>query len=258
MPSGSYSINTRWYLEVNRLARQTPWAHGFMALYSHFLGLGLLALTLLAAWWTSRSSRRASRAVAGVLWAAGGTVVAWVVAHFVLKPVVAERRPYLALAHVEVLLTRTHGYSFPSGHATVAGAVIAGLLLARRPIAATIASVLGLFFCFGRVYTGMHYPFDVLGGLAVGAVVMLLTFPVAVPLLDRFDRVLLGTPLRGLVQSANTRPIPRHLGRPERALTEVPTPVDTSPGAHAPNDRGRTARDEEPARSESHRSSTGA
>jgi hypothetical protein len=109
VPTNSNSINTRWYREANRLARQTPWAHRPMATYSHFLGLGLLALTLLGAWWWSRRSATPSRAVAGVVWAAGGTVVAWVVSHFVLKPFVAERRPYLALAHVEVLLHRTHG-----------------------------------------------------------------------------------------------------------------------------------------------------
>lgn len=254
MPSGSYSINTRWYLEVNRLARQTPWAHEFMAVYSHFLGLGLLALTLLVAWWVSRSARRPSRAVAGVLWAAGGTVVAWVVAHFVLKPVVAERRPYLALAHVEVLLARTHGYSFPSGHATVAGAVIAGLLLARRPVSAGVATLLGLFLCFGRVYTGMHYPFDVLGGLAVGAIVMLVTFPFAVPLLDRFDQLLLGTPLRGLVQSTKPRPAPRHLARSTGSPSTLSSPGETVERDRATTDRPHVMEAGEPGRSRSSRS----
>lgn len=125
------------------------------------------------------------------------------VAHYVLKPVVAERRPYLALAHVEVLLGRTHGYSFPSGHATVAGAVIVGLALARRPLATVVATVLGLLLCFGRVYTGMHYPFDVVGGLAVGGVIMLATFPLAVPVLDRIDRALVSTRWRPLVTTGS-------------------------------------------------------
>ncbi len=191
----SYSANTRWYLEVNQLARQTPWAHGFMATYSHFLGIGLLALVLLGAWWAARSAVQPARAVAGVLWAAAGTVVAWLLAHEVLKPLVAERRPYLALAHVEVLLGRTHGYSFPSGHATVAGAVIVGLFLARRYVAAWVATLLGLFLAFGRIYTGMHYPFDVLGGLAFGGAVVAVLWPVALRTLTRFDEALLPTPL---------------------------------------------------------------
>ncbi len=207
MPSpGSFSINSIWYLDVNRLARQSGWAHGIMATYSHFLGIGLLALLLLLAWWRARSATAPARTVAGVLWAAGGTVVAWVVAHFVLKPLIAEKRPYLALPradHVEVLLTRTHGYSFPSGHATIAGAVLVGLWMARRWLIASLASLLGLLLSFGRVYTGMHYPFDVVGGLAFGAGLVLVLWPLAVPLLTRLDNALLDTPLRSLVSSAH-------------------------------------------------------
>jgi undecaprenyl-diphosphatase len=204
--SGSYSINTRWYLELNTVARHSTWAHGVMETYSHDLGIGLLALVLLGAWWWARRAPDPARSVAAVLWAAGGTVVAWVIAHYGLKPLVAERRPYLALPHVEVLLTRTNGYSFPSGHATVAGAVMVGLMLARRPIAAALAVVLGLLLGFGRVYTGMHYPFDVVGGLVVGAAVVAVLWPLAVPLLARFDERLLRTPLAWLVATAANRP----------------------------------------------------
>ncbi len=201
MAAVSPSINTTWYLDVNRIARESGWAHGIMSTYSHFLGIGLLAVVLLAAWWTARSAEEPTREVAKVLWVAGGTVVAWVIAHYLLKPLVAERRPYLALRHVEVLLTRTHGYSFPSGHATVAGAVIVGLMLARRPLAAAVATVLGLLLCFGRIYTGMHYPFDVLGGLFVGGLVVAALWPLGVAVLDWFDQVLLDTPLAVLVRA---------------------------------------------------------
>jgi len=228
--SGSYSINTRWYLELNTVARHSAWAHGVMKTYSHDLGIGLLALCLLGAWWWARRAPTPTRAVAGVLWAAGGTVVAWVIAHYGLKPLVAERRPYLALPHVEVLLTRTTGYSFPSGHATVAGAVIVGLLLARRPVAAALAVVLGLLLGFGRVYTGMHYPFDVVGGLVIGGVVVAVLWPLAVPLLTRFDQLLLRTPLAPLVATGHNRPSaaaePGDQG--ERSATAASSPAASS------------------------------
>lgn len=226
MPSTSYSINTAWYLDVNSLARHSAWAHGVMEVYSHFLGLGLLALVLLVSWWWARHSDIPARAVGGVLWAAGGTVVAWLVAHFVLKPLVAERRPYLALHHVEVLLTRTHEYSFPSGHATVAGAVIVGLLLARRRVAATFATVLGLLLCFGRVYTGMHYPFDVLAGLVLGGLIVAIGWVVAVALLSGFCQLLLGSPLAPLV-AART-------GSPDRAGWQAPPPPPRRPAGREP------------------------
>lgn len=195
-------LNRTLYLDVNHFARETPWAHGVLASYAHLLGVGVLAVCLLAAWWRSRSADDPPRRVAGVLVAAGGTVVAWVLAHYVLKPLIHERRPYLTLPHVEVLLARTHGYSFPSGHATVAGAVIVGLFLAQDRLMAWLATFFGLCLAADRVYVGMHYPGDVLGGLIIGGLVMVILFVPARAVLTRFDRWLLGTPFRPLVRAS--------------------------------------------------------
>ncbi|ACU54190.1 phosphoesterase PA-phosphatase related [Acidimicrobium ferrooxidans DSM 10331] len=198
-------LNDEAYLDVNRIARETGWAHGAMAQYAHFVGVGVLAVVLLVAWWRARSRRQAPRAVAGVLWAAGGTVLAWVIAHYVLKPLVGERRPYVTLHHVEVLLARSGGYSFPSGHATVAGAVIVGLWLARDRLMAWIATIAGLLLAFGRVYVGVHYPGDVLAGLVLGGVVVWVGWRPAVGLLTAFDDFLLTrTPFAWLVESRRT------------------------------------------------------
>jgi undecaprenyl-diphosphatase len=196
------SLNDRWYLDVNNFARHTAWLHGFMAFYAHDFGIGLLAAALLVAWWVARRAPNPDRAVAYVLWAAGGTVLIWLIAHYAIKPAVGELRPYLVLPHVEVLLTRTNEKSFPSGHATVAGAVIAGLWLARRWWIAVVATVLGLLLAFGRVYTGMHFPGDVAGGLAIGAAFVLLFAWPAVALLERFDHMFrVHTPFGQLVST---------------------------------------------------------
>jgi undecaprenyl-diphosphatase len=202
----STSINAQWYEDVNSFAKHTAFAHGFMAFYSHFFGLGLLALMLLVAWLRARTFADPAQRVARVLWAAGGTVVAWAIAHYIFKPLVGERRPYLVIAHSEVLLQRTNGFSFPSGHATIAGAVIVGLWLSRDRLVASFATILGLFLAFGRVYTGMHYPGDVLGGLLWGGIFVAALFPVAVSLLNKFDEALLARPpLDWLVSSGLDR-----------------------------------------------------
>ncbi|MCL5447482.1 MAG: phosphatase PAP2 family protein [Actinobacteria bacterium] len=200
------SLNTRWYLDANSFAKHTPWAHGFMAFYAHFGGLALLAILLLVAWWISRSAGNPALSVARVLWAAGGTVIAWVIAHFGMKPLFGEVRPYWVLRHVEVLVAKTHGYAFPSGHATIAGAVIAGIWIARKDVLAWVTTIAGLFLCFDRVYVGAHYPFDVVGGILFGALFVWLLSGPGISLLKWFDTLLMeNTPLAPLVTSHTKR-----------------------------------------------------
>jgi undecaprenyl-diphosphatase len=72
-----------------------------------------------------------------------------------------------------------HSYSFPSGHALSSFCfyvVMAGLIAARvrslalRIAAGVLAAVLVIAIGISRVYLGMHYPSDVLGGYLAAAV----------------------------------------------------------------------------------------
>ena len=70
-------------------------------------------------------------------------------------------------------------YSFPSGHSTliIAGSVTPLILFKGNkytkilPIVLVIDAVL---VSFSRIYVGVHYPFDVLGGFFLGSGVSLL------------------------------------------------------------------------------------
>jgi membrane-associated phospholipid phosphatase len=163
------------YRDINRFAVDTAWAHGFMKAYA-VDGVGLFALLVLGSLWFARRRPGAPEAVAASMWAAAGTVLAL----GVNQPIVAavhRARPYTTLAGVEVLVHRSHDFSFPSDHATAAGAATAGLWIialyggaaARR--LAIVGTALAVLVAFSRVYVGAHYPGDVVGGLVVGAAV---------------------------------------------------------------------------------------
>lgn len=181
--------------DVNSFARATPWLHSIMYGYATY-GIVLFAVLLLAGWWSARRTGDPAR-VAAAVWAVIGTLLA-VGINQPIVDAVHEARPYTAIHGLLVLADRSTDYSFPSDHATMAGAVAAGLFLVRRGLG-WIATVAALLIAFARVYIAAHYPQDVLAGLVLGAAVVLIGWLLLRTALTAGIRLLQGTPLRGLV-----------------------------------------------------------
>ncbi len=143
------------------------WISGFLDGISPLLQAawpGLLLGVFIAAILYFRGGRRAPEAIlAGVL----AVVFADAVCTWLIKPLVARPRPSIALDHVRLLVGKKSGYGFPSNHAAnmAAAAVVLGRFY-RKWIPALAAAA--LFVGYSRVYVGVHYPFDVLAGFAVG------------------------------------------------------------------------------------------
>ena len=108
-----------------------------------------------------RRTRKAgfAMAVALVLYMAAG--------HFFLKPLFARPRPCDVNTAITILVKRPHGHSFPSGHTASAFAAAFALWLQNRKLGVP-ALVLAAFIAFTRLYLYVHFPTDVLGGLALG------------------------------------------------------------------------------------------
>lgn len=67
-------------------------------------------------------------------------------------------------------MSTPHSGSFPSGHTSVAFAC-ATVLTAIAPGLAAPLFVLAAAIGFSRLYVGVHYPLDVVGGAALGVLV---------------------------------------------------------------------------------------
>ena len=160
-------LQESWFRDINDFARNTTWLHSPIRLYAKD-GVILFAFLLLVGWWLARRGGDLPR-VARSLWAPLGVLLALAVNQPIANAV-AEPRPYAALPHVLVLVSRSTDYSFPSDHAVMAGAVALGAAMTIRSlgwIAIVMAAVMG----FARVYVGAHFPLDVVAGIAVGAAV---------------------------------------------------------------------------------------
>jgi membrane-associated phospholipid phosphatase len=189
---GELPVDRSWFLHINSFARATPWLHAAFQSYARF-GVLLFGAVLVWSWWSTRGSGDLRRVTAAI-WAPAGTLIA-VALNQPLGHWVREPRPYTTLRHIEVLVSRTSDFSFPSDHAVMAGAVAAGVCLANRRLG-MLTSVAAVLMAFTRVYVGAHYPGDVFFGLLFGSAVTLLGYVALRPVIERLTNCLSGTPAR--------------------------------------------------------------
>lgn len=94
----------------------------------------------------------------------------------ILKNVVARTRPYDVIEGLTSLVGAQKDYSFPSGHTgsafAAAGVMFRGLTKKFGIPILVFACLMGL----SRLYVGVHYPSDVLGGALIGTGIALFTY----------------------------------------------------------------------------------
>jgi membrane-associated phospholipid phosphatase len=111
-----------------------------------------------------------NRSLWPIVFCAGSAAAAWLGAN--LAKAVAERtRPYEVVTGATLRQQPAHGTSFPSSHTAMAFAVAVTLIpfLPRRGVA--VALVYAVLVGWSRVYLGVHYPLDVVGGAGIGLAV---------------------------------------------------------------------------------------
>ncbi len=87
-----------------------------------------------------------------------------------LRAAIDRPRPYAALGFVPLFPKAVQGQSMPSRHCFCAAAIAVAAAAVSAPLGA-FAAVLAVLIAAGRVLAGVHWPSDVLAGLAFGAAV---------------------------------------------------------------------------------------
>ncbi|MET7847617.1 phosphatase PAP2 family protein [Streptomyces avermitilis] len=210
--------------DINGLAKDAPhWFDRAMEFVGEY-GL-LLAMVLLVVWcWWGvrrRSGEDAASSVAALVWAPLAAGIA-VLVNVPIRGFVERPRPFVDHQGLEVLVSGKTDFSFVSDHATLTMAMAVGLFVASRKFG--LAGIgLALLEGFCRVYMGVHYPTDVVGGFALGTAVTLLLSPLAMALLTPVMRAVERSPRAGwLVRARGTAPADTLIpgARPETAAEE--------------------------------------
>jgi undecaprenyl-diphosphatase len=89
---------------------------------------------------------------------------------YLLRQWIGRDRPPLVYADPMPLVGLPHTGAFPSGHAASAFAAATVIAWASRRLAVP-AYLLAALVAWSRVYVGVHWPLDVIGGAALGTLV---------------------------------------------------------------------------------------
>lgn len=175
--SGLESLDLRVFESLNGVPHP-EWLNAlFWGVTSLGLGwlqaAGVLAVSLV--WWHGRGRFLASEAARRLLWPGlWSFALSGLLSQLLKRVIERERPPDLGYKALDEYI---HAYSFPSGHATTSFALaVLALSITRGTRQAWIgwlAIALALLIGYSRVYRGVHYPSDVLGGALLGALTAL-------------------------------------------------------------------------------------
>ena len=135
---------------------------GPMTFVTHLGDSGLFWIALTLALLLFRRTRRVG------LFCAAAMVLNLLVTNVALKNIIQRIRPYDVMDSLKILVAPEHDFSFPSGHTACSFAAAWTIFRTAPRRYGTAALVLAALIALSRLYVGVHYPTDVLGGLIVG------------------------------------------------------------------------------------------
>jgi membrane-associated phospholipid phosphatase len=170
----TYDMQLQWIRDIHEAIR-SPWMDAFFRAWNYVdtLYFALLAFILVWHLWDRRIGVRLY-----YLFAISVVVVQS------LKILFALSRP----CHIDPLVAIVDcapSFGFPSGGAQ-SGVIYAGIVFleTKRVLYRFLAVIFACFVCFSRIYLGMHYVTDVLGGIVLGCL-LLIVYKKVFPLFEK-------------------------------------------------------------------------
>lgn len=153
-------LNTFLFEKINDLASRNIWLDQLSVFFAAYSGYILLAVLVLVFILRTATLNRFMVLVALISAGVSRGIITTVIRFFYHNP-----RPFDVLA-VKQLVPES-GYSFPSGHAAFYFALSMGVYLYNKKLGAgffIVSALMGI----ARIFAGVHWPADILGGALIG------------------------------------------------------------------------------------------
>lgn len=170
---------------INGFARQAPFVDAVMIGFAQ-LGVPILLVAMAVQWW-SGADRQATRLI---LVAAGFAFFLGLGLNQILLLMIDRPRPYLE-GVTTLLIPPSADPSFPSDHATAVFAIAVTFLLGGMRKRGLLFLAAAFLVALSRVFVGIHYLGDVLGGALTGGIAAVIV-QVAYRRETRLDRFITG------------------------------------------------------------------
>ena len=153
-----------------------------MKVITHLGDKGILwILVTLALLWYYKTRKLGVRCMVSM-------VIGLIVTNLAIKNLAARVRPYEVVQGLRCIVPLADDWSFPSGHTTNSLAC-AWVLFRKTPKKYGVpALILAILISLSRLYVGIHYPTDVLGGAVIGIGSACLSLALVPKLEKRFRR----------------------------------------------------------------------
>ena len=184
---------------INGLAGHVAWIDSVVRILSCDLFLPVVTIiVLIAVWFSGRNMADRSRNQYGVMCSLASMGIANLLVFAVnnITPDDAIRlRPfadYIVGDKVNLIFYQPSDPSFPSNAAAASFAFAAGMWIYNRKLG-YLLSIPALIISFGRIYMGVHYPLDIIGGFALAIVatgIVAAVMKFGKPILDRLLKLM--------------------------------------------------------------------
>ncbi|AGB04906.1 PAP2 superfamily protein [Aciduliprofundum sp. MAR08-339] len=178
---GLESINIHWFKIINSLAGKNPYLDAFMILFAQYM-IFIVPIYLIYLFFRKNGEDRkfAVFVFISIVLSLG---VSMTISHFYYHP-----RPF-AMGLGTTLISHSTDSSFPSDHTTLIFSFALPFLYLKRYREGAVFLTISVLIGYARIFCGVHFPFDIIGGFLVALAVSYILFLFRTPIFRCVSRM---------------------------------------------------------------------